>query len=435
MKLFGNTNDKDEIEVVKEEVNTFDVQMDENGNISVPVEESDLPTEPKKRGRKSAKAEDDTNAEPPKKRGRKSKAQIEADRAAAEEKAIAEMENSAINFANGVMSDAEKIGKISKKSNVTDSIKEFAEGIFKNKGNPDVQIQLRRCIEIMLIQPSLGVSSSNKTLYADYIASKAPDAASKEEEIEAIGEEGYFEKGTTIFHRWPAVWDKVHNMWRALKPGIVEKVSGKVLYIKDKFKHKFGEDARVEMRPCVYDYQLRGMLKENFSFMGRSSKGEGGNNNLKYVILSAFKKSVDGQIFIKERHICPTIPEYYYDDDGITRINTFTDDGKLQTMQRSLRTSGPTGERVAIASSEMIPAGSTFKFTIELTDKRLWEPVVSALNYGYYHGFSGWRNSGLGIFRWRVLDDDLMPIPDLPNDGWNIPIEEEDSYLFYSISY
>lgn len=54
-------------------------------------------------------------------------------------------------------------------------------------------------VRLTFIEEILGTASNDKELHAEYIASKAPDAISKKEEIEAIGVEGVIEKGKTVF--------------------------------------------------------------------------------------------------------------------------------------------------------------------------------------------------------------------------------------------
>ena len=51
-------------------------------------------------------------------------------------------------------------------------------------------------VRLTFIEEILGTASNDKELHAEYIASKAPDAISKKEEIEAIGVEGVIEKET-----------------------------------------------------------------------------------------------------------------------------------------------------------------------------------------------------------------------------------------------
>ena len=54
---------------------------------------------------------------------------------------------------------------------------------------------------IHFIEDSLGTASANKELHSEYIASKAPDAKKREEEVAAIGVEAATEKAMTVFPR------------------------------------------------------------------------------------------------------------------------------------------------------------------------------------------------------------------------------------------
>ena len=61
------------------------------------------------------------------------------------------------------------------------------------------------------IEAMLGTASNNKEIHSEFIASHAPDAPSREEEIEAVGVEETIEKGMTVFPRnkdgQPILWD------------------------------------------------------------------------------------------------------------------------------------------------------------------------------------------------------------------------------------
>ncbi|MFR6482000.1 MAG: hypothetical protein ACLUPD_10685 [Anaerotignum faecicola] len=51
------------------------------------------------------------------------------------------------------------------------------------------------------IETLLGTASNNKALHSEFIASHAPDAPSREEEIAAVGVDEVIEKGMTVFSR------------------------------------------------------------------------------------------------------------------------------------------------------------------------------------------------------------------------------------------
>lgn len=66
-------------------------------------------------------------------------------------------------------------------------------------------------IEITFTEEVLGSSPNTKEIYREFIASKAPGAASVADEVEAVGADEVTEKGTTVFPRNdegdPVIWD------------------------------------------------------------------------------------------------------------------------------------------------------------------------------------------------------------------------------------
>ena len=101
--------------------------------------------------------------------------------------------------------------------------------------------------------------------------------------------------------------------------------------------------------------------------------------------LKAFKKEIDGLIFVLERKII------------------FNRSGAVGECQRPLRASTPLGERVALAHSETVPAGSTIEFTIRCLKDDHEDLVREWLDYGVYRGIGQWRNSGKGRFTWEEV--------------------------------
>lgn len=102
--------------------------------------------------------------------------------------------------------------------------------------------------------------------------------------------------------------------------------------------------------------------------------------------LSAYKKVIDGLIFPQPR----MIP---------IKVN-----GKIGDCQRPLRAQTAQGERVSLANSEEIPAGSTCWFEILLMDESLENAVLEWLDYGVLRGIGQWRNSGKGRFTFDIID-------------------------------
>lgn len=65
-----------------------------------------------------------------------------------------------------------------------------------------LEFKYKRKVKLTFISPILGSCPQDKELYRSYIASKAPDAASVEEEVAMIGVDEYTEKGMTVFRRY-----------------------------------------------------------------------------------------------------------------------------------------------------------------------------------------------------------------------------------------
>jgi len=181
----------------------------------------------------------------------------------------------------------------------------------------------------------LGTASANPGIHAEYIASKAPDAAKMEEEVANIGAEELFEKSLTVFPR--------------------------------------GADGQ----PILYDYQIKGFFKDTCGMLKRVPGTESGK-------LKAYKKEIDGLIFVKEREIPIETEE------------------PITILQRPLRAQTAQGERVALASSERIAAGATVTFTILMLRDDLMPVIKEWLEYGSLRGIGQWRNSGAGRFTWAV---------------------------------
>lgn len=216
-------------------------------------------------------------------------------------------------------------------------------------------------IRLTLTEEALGSSPADEEVYDTYIASNAPDAMSKAEEIEAFGVGDVAEKGRTVFGR--------------LEDGT----------------------------PFAWNYQVRGMLKESAkAFCGltrsveevnaetgkvKKKKIPGNETGKAGFTLYNHKGKVDMYVFVEPRKI----PIVF--------------DGAIGDCQRSLRAETMQGPRVTLASSDTVPAGATMTFQIGLGDESFEPCVREWLDYGRYHGFGQWRNSGKGTFLWEELDD------------------------------
>jgi len=143
----------------------------------------------------------------------------------------------------------------------------------------------------------------------------------------------------------------------------------------------------------LWDYQVRGFFKEAIGVL--IELGE-----IKDLSKYAHKKAVDSTLFIRERKIHLT-------NAGGTIYTSAPD-----VHQRPLRAETMRGERVALASSQRLPAGTLAKFTVTLlessnTKTKLatldLDALKAALDYGALKGLGQWRSGGFGRFTWKEL--------------------------------
>lgn len=131
--------------------------------------------------------------------------------------------------------------------------------------------------------------------------------------------------------------------------------------------------------PIVWDYQWKGFLKDAFGSLKKIPDSACGK-------IKAYKKEIDGLIFVSPRQIPIEMA------------------GEISICQRPLRAQTAQGERVALASSESVPAGSSMTFEIQMLTDSHEKAVLEALGYGRLRGFGQWRNSGAGRFHYEILD-------------------------------
>ena len=133
--------------------------------------------------------------------------------------------------------------------------------------------------------------------------------------------------------------------------------------------------------PIAWDYQIKGFFKDAFKSLKKIPGSECGK-------IKAYKQEIDGLVFVGPRQIPIVLPK----------------GGKIGICQRPLRASTAQGERIALASSETVPVGSTMTFDIQLLLDTHEKAIIEALNYGKLRGFGQWRNSGAGRFHYEILD-------------------------------
>jgi hypothetical protein len=189
-------------------------------------------------------------------------------------------------------------------------------------------------VTLTFTEEVLGTANNDPLLHDNFIASKAPNAKNREQEVADLGVEEVVERGMTVFPRM--------------------------------------DDGKT---PFLYDYQIKGFFKDACGML-RVVKGSESSK------IKAYKKEIDGRIFVKERKI------------------PFVLDGKMNECQRPLRAQTPQGERVSIAHSETVPAGSRVSFTVQCLVDDDVKLIREWLDYGACRGIGQWRNSGKGRFTW-----------------------------------
>ena len=195
-------------------------------------------------------------------------------------------------------------------------------------------------VRIKLIEEMLGTASANPELHREFIASKSADADKLKEEMESLPAEDLIEKSLTVFHR---------------------DTTG---------------------MPIIYDYQIKGFIKEATGALIEIADKEIKVGKTK---LSKFthKRIVDNYIFVAPR---------------IIRLAPVSG-----VCTRPLRAETMRGERVALASSETVPAGTEFEIEIQTLSDTLVDLVKKCLDYGALKGIGQWRNSGKGRFVWKQV--------------------------------
>ena len=203
-------------------------------------------------------------------------------------------------------------------------------------------------VRITFQEEILGTAAANPELYRDYIASNAPDALTKEEQIAAIGVEKAIENAMTVFPR------------------------------------------NADGEPLLWPYQVRGMFKS----AQKSINIIYGKKTAEY--LPNYKGKIDQLVFVKAT------------DDTWTSRNSgiviHAPEGKdMATCERPLRAETMQGPRVSLVKSETCPAGSWAEFDVRCLAPELMEYVRYWLEYGQYNGIGQWRNSGKGRFTWQEV--------------------------------
>lgn len=207
---------------------------------------------------------------------------------------------------------------------------------------------------LTFIEDILGTASGNPALHTEYIASKAPDAETRDAEIAAVGADLVTEKTMTVFPR-----------------------------------NEAGQE-------ILWPYQIKGFFKSAQGTLNKTVSTEG---RKAFPYLASYKGIIDNMVFVKAT-------QDRWDQKG-TGIVIHWPEGVEETYdcERPLRAETAQGPRVALAHSEVCPAGSWVEIDILVRRDDLMKNVREWLNGGIYYGIGQWRNAGHGRLVWEELDE------------------------------
>jgi hypothetical protein len=129
----------------------------------------------------------------------------------------------------------------------------------------------------------------------------------------------------------------------------------------------------------ILEYMIKGFLKDS-------------GNTLKDILgIKALKSKIDNFVFIVPRQI-------YF--------------GKMEPdgeFERPIRVMTPIGQRVSIARSDYVNAGTSLKFSITLLKHKeiTWNTIDTILANGQYMGLGQFRNGGFGRFSVTSVSDSV----------------------------
>lgn len=203
----------------------------------------------------------------------------------------------------------------------------------------------KRRIKVTLTDEMLG-TNPRADVHEKFISSNAPDAETRAQELEHLPTDEMVKNEMTVFYR--------------------------------------DQDGA----PAMACYHMYGFFKSACGFLRKVSGTESSK-------CKAYKKAIDGLIKV------------YPDADDLTgRFLTLhlPEGGEIGNCQRPLRAQTMQGERVALANSETVPAGTWFECDIVAFDDKMWTMIEEWLNYGQFNGLGQWRSSGKGAFTWQYAE-------------------------------
>lgn len=201
-------------------------------------------------------------------------------------------------------------------------------------------------VKIYFIEELLGSCPQDQDIYRDYIASKAIDAPSVQDEVNLLGPDEVAKKGTTIF-------------LKRSKTGC----------------------------PTLSSHTWLGFFKEKVKYLRQADDSI-------CKKFTAYKGKIDGNFYIKEKYTDLILPE----------------GAEIGLCERALRANTPQGPIVSLASSETCPAGTMTSFTLIIDTDEFVKYAIECLDKGFFNGHGQWRSGGKGRFVYELVDDEGVVI-------------------------
>lgn len=201
-------------------------------------------------------------------------------------------------------------------------------------------------IRMTFSEEVLGSQPANDDIYREYIASQAPDAATIEDEVAALGVDEVAEKSMTIFPK--------------LADG----------------------------SPFIYDYQIRGYFKEMCGILKKL-------DHTTCSKIKAHKKLIDNYVFVTPRQIPIDLHGMKM---GVCQRPLRASTAQGERIALAMSETIPEGSSIEFTVQLMLEGDKTVGKDGYVEALKEW------LEYGKFKGFGQWRNAGKGRVTYEILD-------------------------------
>ena len=231
-------------------------------------------------------------------------------------------------------------------------------------------------VTMWFTQPLLGSAPGDPDIYKKFIASKAPDAPTREEELMTNTVENVAAKGTNVFLR--------------------RTVTG---------------------NPTLGQHTVKGFYKERITATKRQKGGIEVTNHKTKIVGNITISPVFIDLQFPEELVKETTEDVFRKEGfGHAQVVRFPHEPgsrfrkvMLPTCDRPLQAETAQGKITSIASSEMAPAGTKIEYKLKidvLKKDPLDEDIMRTILTGIDHGTGQWRGSGeYGAFVAEIKDN------------------------------